>query len=100
MEKPRKRLLGPAAISILAAASVVGVQPAVADDVCLLDCVVEPPSYNAPGLDTAFFKLAEKQFPGATAGAFLQKVDTQNAFVKLAQKGFPGNTAAVFLKQR
>ena len=43
MEKPRKRLIGPAAISVLAAASVLGVQPAVADDVCFPDCVVEPP---------------------------------------------------------
>ncbi len=99
MAHGKKKLIGPAAVSVLAAASLAAASTAGADTVCLENCVIEPPSFNAPGLENAFLKLAEKQFPGNTSAAFLQKVDTQNAFVKLAEKDFPGNTENVFLKQ-
>jgi hypothetical protein len=99
MAHGKRKLIGPAAVSVLAAASLAAASTAGADVVCTENCVVEPPGFNAPGLENAFVKLAHKDFPGNTSDAFLQKVDTQNAFVKLAQKDFPGNTGNVFIKK-
>lgn len=91
MTKTSKRLIGPAAVSVLAAASLAGASAAAAGDEVCLEC---EPQFNAPGLNVAFFKLASNDFPGATSGVFECCIlkDGQNALVKLAELGFPGNT--------
>ncbi len=91
-EKPR-RLVGPAAVSVLAAASLAGAPAASADEVCL-----QCPD-RSTGLALAFEKLADKAFPGVTFDVLLSKAGTETAFAKLAEKGFPGLTADVFFKQ-
>ncbi|HLM35672.1 MAG TPA: hypothetical protein VK278_07840 [Gaiellaceae bacterium] len=91
-------LLGPAAVSVLAAASLAGAPAAAADDVCL-EC---EPQFNVPGLNTAFVKLEFNEFPGATGGVFeccIMKIHEQPAIVKLAELKFPGNTEFIFFKE-
>ena len=90
-------VLGPAAVSVLAAASLAGAPAAAADDVCL-EC---EPRFDAPGLNTAFFKLTLNEFPGATGGVFeccIIKVRESEALVKLIELKFPGNTEFIFVK--
>ncbi len=96
MAKKSRRLIGPAAISVLAAASLAGAPTAAADDVCL-EC---EPQFNVPGLNTAFVKLAENEFPGATGGVFeccIIKI-APTALEKLTELQFPGNTESLFIK--
>jgi hypothetical protein len=92
MAKGRRRLTGPAAISALAAASLMAPAAAQAQEECLPgQCETTGP----PGLTNAFIKISELGFPGKTDFAF-QKVGGQNAFKKLGELGFPGKTGDIF----
>jgi len=99
MAKKSRRLIGPAAVSVLAAASLAGAPAAAADDGCL-QC---EPQFDVPGLNTAFIKLVNNEFPGTTGGVFecciIKVHEEPPALVELAELGFPGATKDVFLKE-
>lgn len=90
MRSRKRRIVGPAAVSAVALASLAGAPSAGAQIIC----EVCPPE---TGLGTAFGKLAFLKFPGETEEAFL-KVGSQYAFSKLEMLGFPGLTEGIFDK--
>lgn len=82
MNRPRKRMLGAAAISVLAAASLAGIpSSASADEVCI-NCVA-PPSALHPGLANAALKLAGKDFPGKTDQVFYKFATDPSDYIKI-----------------
>lgn len=108
----RKKVAGVAALSVTALATVMGAQPAAADElVCVTGCdiVVGPGDGPFHKDNAAFYKFADP-------GSVFHKVDGSfykfqpespfykdspgqlNAFLKLGELGFPGNTRDVFLK--
>lgn len=91
MRSRKRRIVGPAAVSAVALASLAGAPNAGAQIICDVVCVPET------GLGTAFGKLAFLKFPGETEEAFL-KVGSQYAFNKLEMLGFPGLTEGIFDK--
>ena len=87
----KKRFAGPAAISAVAVASLVGAPSASAQVEC------QPGNCENP-VSPAFLKLTELGFPGNTENVFLKVGKKEVAFLKLAEMGFPGNTETVFSK--
>ena len=89
----RKGLSGAGAASLAVMATLAGAPAAGAQEVCIT-C---PEPGPGGGKGTAFLKIAELGFPGATIGVF-DKADTPPAFHKIGELGFPGGTEDVFLK--
>ena len=89
----RKALTGAGAASIAVMATLAGAPSAGAQDVCVICPEPQPGS-------SAFSKLAEMKFPGATEGVFFKQAGgPPPAFYKLAELGFPGRSGNVFGKE-
>ena len=95
MGKRRAALKGAGAASIAALATLAGAPSASSQEVC----VICPQPQPGGGSATAFQKMLDHKFPGATEGVFL-KIEgaPPPAFYKLAENKFPGATEGVFHK--
>lgn len=91
----RRSTLNVAAASSLAVMATLAAAPAAGAQSSCLKCVPDPGN----GSGTAFIKIADQGFPGATEGVFHKDViSPAPAFIKIADLGFPGNTADAFAK--
>lgn len=90
----RKGLTGAGAASLAVMATLATAPAAGAQEVCIT-C----PEPN-PGGGSAFLKIAELGFPGATIGVFNKHAPVPPAFYKITELGFPGGTEDAFLKFR
>ena len=91
----RKGLTGAGAASLAVMATLAGAPAAGAQEVC----VICPEPDPGGGSGTAFAKVADLGFPGATVGVFHKVEGVRPAFYKLAEMGFPGGSESVFGKQ-
>lgn len=92
-----RRLRGVAAMSAAALATLGIAGPVSAVDPPPAECITcEPGHVSGPA--NAFWKLADKDFPGATETVVFQKWTGLTAFDKLSGKGFPGATDEIFEK--
>ena len=90
----RKAISGAGAASLAVMATLAGAPAASAQEVC----VICPEPNPGGGQGSAFVKIAQLGFPGATEGVFSKTSPAPPAFIKLAEMGFPGRTESVFGK--